>query len=91
MNTTEIDLINGIFSAEQGRDIILNLLNHKIHFQTVKSLSYWEKTGNKDHDSLKRLEELKESRDYILKLFNDPDFEKKNLSIASKIQIQFVK
>jgi hypothetical protein len=90
MKTTTFELINGTFSAEEGKDIILNLLNHKIHFHTVRSLSYWEKTGNKDNESLKRLGELKATRENFLKLFDDPNFNAKNLSVASLIQIDLV-
>lgn len=87
---TSIDLINGTFNSKEGRDLILNLLNHKIHFHMVQSLSYWERTGKKDPESLNRLEELKSSRDTITKLMDNHTSLSKSLIIHSTIEIQIV-
>lgn len=88
MEKTTIDLINGTFNSEEGKDIILNLLNNKIHFHTVRSLGYWENAGQKDTVSLNRLKDLKSTRDQVINLMNDPNLQSKKISIRSIIEIQ---
>ncbi len=85
-----ITLIDGSFDPDTAKDILVNLLQHKIHFHTLKSLRFWEKTGVKDIESQLRLEQLKNDRDLLLKLMHEAQLDAKQVVIKSSIQIDFI-
>jgi hypothetical protein len=61
---TKIDtfkLIEGEFSTEEAREIILSLIQYKIQFHSIKILSNEERFGTKDTHSMERLSELRET------------------------------
>ena len=86
----KIKLINGTFEHEQAKDILINLINNKIHYHMVNSLGLWEKDGLKDTHSIERLKELKESRSKILELFDEMKTSDTLVEINSSIQMKFV-
>ncbi|MCK6617258.1 MAG: hypothetical protein L6Q51_06415 [Cyclobacteriaceae bacterium] len=61
-----VKLIDGYFSAEEARDILLNLITSKINFHEVKNFASLEKTGKPDITALHRLPELREERKKII-------------------------
>ncbi len=69
-NTLEIELINGDFSADDTRDLLLNIIANKIQFHAVKSIENWEKNTLSDKKSNQRIEELQQSRAEILSMLN---------------------
>lgn len=86
----KITLIDGSFDPESAKDLLVNLLQHKIHFHNLKSLSFWERTGVKDMESQLRLEQLKIDRDLILKIMHEAQLDSKSVMIKSSIQIDFI-
>jgi hypothetical protein len=84
-----IMLIDGSFDPESAKDILVSLLQNKVHFHTVKSLSFWERTGVKDVESIMRLEQLKLDRELVLKLMQEAELEGKKVVIKSTIEIDF--
>jgi hypothetical protein len=55
----------------------------------VKSLSFWERTGVKDVESIMRLEQLNLDRELVLKLMQEAELEGKKVVIKSTIEIDF--
>ena len=86
----KITLIDGSFDPEGAKDLLVNLLQNKVHFHTVKSLSFWERTGAKDVESIVRLEQLKVDRELVLKLMQEAQLEGKRVVIKSSIDIDFI-
>jgi hypothetical protein len=55
----------------------------------LKSLSFWERTGVKDVESIMRLEQLNLDRELVLKLMQEAELEGKKVVIKSTIEIDF--
>ena len=90
MKTNEsIKLIDGLYSPEKAKEILVNVINSKIQFHALQSLSAWEKNGYKDLEVNKRLLELKESKEYILTLFDQLDDSINCVEMKASIEITF--
>lgn len=70
MTSLQINLIDGDFSAEDAREILIDLINKKIQFHSLKSHEKWEKSGTIDLNGQKRIKELEQARANILELTN---------------------
>ncbi len=84
----EIKFINGEFSQEDARELLLNIISKKIQFHSVDSLSLWEKNATEDSGSKKRLTELQNARNEILQFITNPSQEAKTIKIKSIIVIE---
>lgn len=84
----EIKFINGEFSQEDARELLLNIVSKKIQFHSVDSLSLWEKNASEDFGSKKRLKELQNARNEILQFITNPSQEAKRIKIKSIIEIE---
>lgn len=86
-NSEEVILIKGEFTADDAKDVLLNLINFKINFHQMKNFGLHERTGKKDEQSLKRIEELKESKQQILSIVDEAKAASAKLKIDSTINI----
>ncbi len=86
-NSEEVILIKGEFNADDAKDVLLNLINFKINFHQMKNFGLLERTGKKDEQSLKRIEELKESKQQILGIIDEAKAGSAKLKIDSTINI----
>ena len=62
-----IKLIEGKFSPEDAKEVLLELINHKINFHYLKNFSSEERFGQSIEGSKKRIEYLKEAKRKLLK------------------------
>lgn len=85
-----IKLIDGLYSPEKAKEVLVNVINSKIQFHALQSLTAWEKDGFKDIEINKRLLELKESRERIIKLFDHVDDTITCVEMKASINITFV-
>jgi hypothetical protein len=91
MNSPQkFSLIDGIFSAEDGKDILMHLLNHKIQFHQRKNMSAYEKTCENDPHSTRRLAELHEVISNLYPLLKTTIEEGKSLKIESRVHISII-
>ncbi len=86
-----IKFIEGKFSPEEAKEVLVDLLNHKINFHSLKNFSSEERFGKPVEGSQKRIEELKESREKIIVLIKQAVDKNTNLRIESYINIAFEK
>lgn len=92
MSTTEpIRLIDGTFTAEEAKDILINLFNYKINFHELKNFSSWERNGMSHPHSSVRLPELKSDRERVTTLINEALAAGDELVVLSTVSIQRVK
>ena len=56
-----ITLIDGQFSVEEAKEILLNVFSSKLQFHQMKNFSNYERFGTKDENGHRRIDELKES------------------------------
>ena len=62
-----IKLIEGKFSPEDAKEVLLELINHKINFHSLKNFSSEERFSQTIEGSKKRIEYLKEAKRKLLK------------------------
>lgn len=84
------DLIKGDFSPEDAKEIINHLFYEKINFHGLKSFSNKERFGEVDHESDKRIIELKQSRYSLNEIIKTAKEQGKALKITSTVSIEII-
>lgn len=88
MNKTEnITLINGVFTPDEAKEVLLTLISNKIHFHQMKNFSSEERFGKSDPLSSKRITELEESRKQVIALLAKAGNSGHKLIVESILQI----
>jgi hypothetical protein len=87
MGSLTINLIDGEFSPEDAKEILIDLINKKIQFHSLKSHENWERFGQVDDFSIGRIQALESAREKIIDMskFSFPNDYK--LKIKSTIEI----
>lgn len=81
-------LINGSFSPDAARQVLMSLINHKINFQQLNNWSHRERFGEDNPAAVKRVEELNQTREDIAQLIEEATAMGLKLSINSNIDIE---
>lgn len=86
----DFELIKGKFSPDEALEILSNLIQKKIDYHNLRSLSHYERFGINDQWSESRIKELKKSlesiRDIIVRAREGGDC----LVIKSSISIEVI-
>ncbi|WP_148899422.1 hypothetical protein [Fodinibius salinus] len=82
-----LSLVEGTFSAEEAREILMALIQSKLKFHNLKNLRSFEQSGQADSKSENRIQELQEMREEVLELINHADKTDQQLQIDSKVNI----
>jgi hypothetical protein len=90
VNKQTEDLVRGEYSAVEAKEIVSNLISQKINFHNLRDFSSLERYGKRDENSLKRIEELKESRESMLEIIDMAKEEGKTVKINSNITIELI-
>ncbi|MGJ3236059.1 hypothetical protein [Marivirga sp.] len=90
VNKQTEDLVRGEYSAVEAKEIVSNLISQKINFHNLRDFSSLERYGKRDENSLKRIEELKESRKSMLEIIDMAKEEGKTVKINSNITIELI-
>lgn len=78
-------LASGTYASEDARELLTALVTRTSRFHTIKNLRSWETQGTGDEQSEKRIEELHNIRDSVLKMLGD--VVEKDLSLEIKAEI----
>jgi len=81
-------LINGSFSPDAARQVLMSLINYKIDFHQLSDWSHRERFGEKNLSALKRVEELSQTREDIAQLIEAASAMGLKLRISSNIEIE---
>lgn len=82
-----IKLIKGSFSAHEAKEILLNMIDGKINFHKIKSLSSLVQSNQPNQVSEQRIQELKESKEQFLAFLEKAKKEGRSISIESTINL----
>ena len=82
-----IKLIEGKFSPEDAKEVLLELINHKINFHSLKNFSSEERFGQSIEGSKKRIEYLKKAKEKIVKIIDKATDTNCHLRLESSINI----
>ena len=85
--TKKLTLIEGSFTAEEAKEILLNMYSTKINFHEMKNFSSQERFGMEDEIAQNRIPKLKNEIENVLQLVSVADLNKNKLIITSEINI----
>lgn len=85
MKTTK--LIQGSFSPIDAKEILLNMVDTKINFHKIKSLSSLVQCNQPNQESEQRIKELKEAKEQILAFIEKAKKEGCSLRVESTINL----
>ncbi len=86
-NTENIKLIEGKFSPQDAKEVLIKLIDVKIGFHNLKNFSYEERFGISDKESKMRVKELTEAREKIISVIKQSVIENKKVIINSSIYL----
>ena len=91
-NTTlREQLISGIFTPQEAKEVLLVLIDKKINFHNNHIFNKWERFGEHCQTSESRLKELRATRQNILKSIADAEEAGLNITLDCKLDINFTK
>ncbi len=85
----DLKLIDGKFSPNEAKEILLNIISSKIQFHTIKDFSSEIRTGEPEYKSRQRINELQKTRDRILTIIEEAEKSNSMIELVSPIQISF--
>ncbi|MCS6975342.1 MAG: hypothetical protein N2044_01995 [Cyclobacteriaceae bacterium] len=89
-NVTSVKLVDGLFSAEEAREILLNLIQCKIQYHEMNNFSSLEQHGKPDTIAQYRLPELRAEQEKVKQLTNAAAQKRCILKITSAIRIELI-
>jgi hypothetical protein len=88
MNKIEkLNLINGNFSSEEAKEILMNIFLTKVRFHEVKNFSSLVRFGIDDETAQIRIPQLKKELEKVLKIVSEAEAANKKMIITSEINI----
>tara|TARA_R110000868_G_scaffold297181_2_gene557491 strand:- start:825 stop:1109 length:285 start_codon:yes stop_codon:yes gene_type:complete len=85
----KLTLIEGEFSKEDARDILLSIFSSKINFYKVKSIGSLERYGKYEDEAQAKIKRLESSIEKIREIITEAKQKNKKLVINSEVSISF--
>ena len=85
-----LKLVEGNFSNEEAKEVLMNIFSAKINFHETKNFSSKERFGKPDTTAEKRIPELKMELEKVLQVVLEAKSNNKKLKITSKIEISLL-
>lgn len=85
MKTTK--LISGVYAPKDAKEMLDSIIESKINFHKLKSLSSFVRLSVPDSESESIIEDLKKAREQILGLIQEAANEKSSMKIEATIDI----
>ena len=82
-----LDLIKGSFSPSDAKEILIDIVNSKIRFHSMRTFSSQERFGKPDLVSEQKIEYLKEARQNIQIFISEAIAQEKNIVIDAVIEL----
>ncbi len=83
-----VDLIDGQFSAEDARELLIDLFSRKTNFHEIRNFSSKERFGKEDHRHVNRIAKLTKNKQQLIQFFNELEKFGKRISIKSMVEIK---
>ncbi|MDH4473355.1 MAG: hypothetical protein QE487_12175 [Fluviicola sp.] len=90
MNEQQHQLINGLFTPEEAKQMLFSLINSKISFNQIEKFTIQEKTSGDVSHSEKRIKELKALYREVENIVSKASDTSKRLKIESTITFELV-
>ena len=86
-NTEKLNLIDGVFSQSEAKEILMSLFKSKINFHNIKNWSSNERFGKDDEIAQERIPKLREEIEKLQLILSEAKTQNKNLIVSSEINI----
>lgn len=86
-NIKKLTLIDGSFTYDEAKEILLNIFSSKIKFHTIKNWSSQERFGIADEIAHNRVPALKEELEKLEAILAEAKATNKQLVVSSEIHI----
>ncbi|MBP9688832.1 MAG: hypothetical protein KBE91_04420 [Bacteroidia bacterium] len=86
-NNNNFTLIDGVFTPQEAREVLLNIFNSKIRFHKAKIFSFRERNGIEDEASNTRVLQLKNTMEKLELFINQCEQDGEKLTVKSEIAI----
>ena len=86
----KLNLIEGNFSDEEAKEILMSIFLAKINFHEKKIFSSQIRFGKDDEIAVNRIPKLKKEIEKMLQIISEAKLHNKRLLITSKIDISLV-
>ncbi len=90
-NVNELKLIDGEFSPQEAKELLVNLFSSKINFHQMKNFSSQERFGKEDALAVKKIPILKQNIETLSDIIKKAENENETLIIKSVVEIRFSK
>ncbi len=90
-NLQKSTFIEGTFSPQESREIIMSVFSSKINFHQMKNFSSRERFGIDDKTATKRIPELKKAMDELLSIIEGAQKTGEEVKLRSDIRISLIK
>ena len=87
----KLTFIDGTFSPQESREILMSVYSSKINFHKIKNFSSGERFGIDDKTATKRIPELKKAIEEFLTIIETAKKNGEQLEIKSNICISLIK
>ncbi len=84
-----LDLVAGSYEPEEAKEILVTLLDSKIRFHSLKSMSSYERTGKVDPISETKLTYFREARKQVDEFIAEAAALKKRIRLDSTINMKW--
>jgi len=88
--TTSLTLIEGDFSDDEAREILINIFSSKINFHNIKNWSSQERYGKDDEIAQARIPALKIEIEKLKEILLEAKAQNKRLQVSSQINISLL-
>ncbi len=88
-NSEKLIFIDGNFSHDEARSILMNIFSTKIQFHELRNFSAIERSGREDEMAKKRIPELKQIIQKVENILVDDQYINKRVLIKSEVHITF--
>lgn len=85
-----LKLIEGDFTCQEAKELLLNIFGTKINFHKLKNFSSQERTGKSDLATLKRLSELQKEAEKLSDFIKYVEKTNRRISITSSINLNIL-
>lgn len=84
-------LINGLFSPEEAKEVLMSILASKVQFHELKNLRSIVTKDSEDQTSILRVRQLKDTIEELKLILNEAFEKNMELSIKSNLEITLEK
>ena len=90
MDKHQFKLIEGNFSTDEAKKVLMSVINSKINYHNLNAFSDFVRNNENESNTKTRVSELVASREGIIKIIEEAEAKEMKLNIKSNIIIELI-